>query len=123
MEFIRKKVAKIDQKCKSSEILIFVHSSGLYFVKRQATRETRISIAIKNNITVIFVIAEPKDNKTQKDLESEAFQYIDIIQFGFIDDYYNLTLKDFAFLRWAQNKCLDTKYIMKTDDDIILNVE
>ncbi len=26
-------------------------------------------------------------------------------------------------MRWAQNKCSDTKYIMKTDDGIIVNVE
>jgi hypothetical protein len=64
------KVVKIDQKCKLSQILIFVdwaaHSRGLYFFKRQTTRETWVSDAIENNITVIFVIAEPKDNKTQK---------------------------------------------------------
>ncbi len=46
-----------------------------------------------------------------------------MIQLRFIDDYYNLTLKDIAFLRWTQNKCSDAKYIMKRDDGIIVNVE
>jgi hypothetical protein len=121
------KVVKIDQNCSESDITIFIHSaattSGNYFDKRQATRKTWVSDAIKLNITVFFVIAEPKDETMQKELESEALQYKDMIQFNFRDDYYNLTLKHIAFMRWAQQKCLDTKYIMKTDDDIIVNID
>jgi hypothetical protein len=120
------KNVKIDQNCGRSEITIFVYStadtSGNNFNKRQSTRKTWVEDAIKFNIQVFFVIAEPKDNETQKDLELEAFQYKDMIQFGFREDYYNCTLKHIAFMRWAQHKCLDTKYIMKADDDIILNI-
>ena len=89
------KVVKIDQNCKSSEITIFVHSaahsSGNYFDKRQITRETWVSDAIENNITVLFVIAEPNNQSIQKELESEALKYKDLIQFGFIDNYYKYT--------------------------------
>jgi hypothetical protein len=67
------------------------------------------------------VIAEPKDKSTQKELESEALQYKDMIQFGFIDNYYNMTLKVISILCWTQYKCLDTKYIMKAND-IIINI-
>jgi beta-1,3-galactosyltransferase 1 len=46
-----------------------------------------------------------------------------MIQFGFQDFYYNVTLKNIAHLRWAHENCLHSKYILKTDDDIIVNVE
>ncbi len=69
------------------------------------------------------MIAEPNVETIQKELESEALQYKDMIQFRFKDYYYNFTLKLISILRSAQYKCLDMKYIMKTDDDIIINVK
>jgi hypothetical protein len=45
-----------------------------------------------------------------------------MIQFGFREDYYNLTLKSIALLRWAHIKCIDSELIMKADDDLIVNV-
>jgi hypothetical protein len=48
------------------------------------------------------MIAEPKDEKTQKELKSGAFANKDMIQFWFRDSYYNVTLKHIAFSRWAQ---------------------
>ncbi len=68
-------------------------TSGESFNQIKSTRQTWVKDAIKFNIQVFFVIAEPKDNETQKELESEAFQYKDMIQFGFREDYYNCTLK------------------------------
>jgi hypothetical protein len=121
------KIVKINQICQKSELSIFIHSSatteGKKFVIRNAVRKTWGSEAIKSNINVFFVIAEPKDDKTQKELESEAFVNKDMIQFGFRDSYYNTTLKHSALLRWAQQNCLHSKYIMKTDDDIIVNID
>jgi hypothetical protein len=117
----------IDQNCGVSEITIFIHSSstssGKGFDRRQNTRNTWVLDAIKYNISLFFVIAEPKDDKTQKELESEALKYKDMIQFGFKDSYFNLTLKDIALIRWAHKKCLKTKFILKADDDIIVNIE
>jgi hypothetical protein len=117
----------IDQNCGVSEITIFIHSSstssGKGFDRRQNTRNTWVLDAIKYNISLFFVIAEPKDDKTQKELESEALKYKDMIQFGFKDSYFNLTLKDIALIRWAHKKCLVTKYTLKADDDIIINIK
>jgi hypothetical protein len=121
------KVVKINQICQKSEVSVFIHSSpkssGSNFEKRQAMRQTWASHAIKSIVNVFFVIAEPKDDKTQKELESEAFVNKDMIQFGFQDSYYNLTLKDVALLRWAHENCLHSMYILKTDDDVIVNIE
>jgi hypothetical protein len=120
------KIVKINQICQKSELSIFIHSCPTTerknFVKRNSVRKMWVSEAIKSNINVFFGIAEPKDDKTQKKLESEAFVIKDMIQFGFRDSYYNLTLKHIAILRWAQENCLHSKYIMKTDD-IIVNID
>jgi hypothetical protein len=100
---------KINQICQKSELSIFIHSSptssGSYFERRQTTRQTWASNSIKSIVSVFFVIAKPEDEKTQKELESEAFFNKDMIQFGFEDSYYNVTLKHIALLRWAQQNC------------------
>jgi hypothetical protein len=71
------KVVKINQICQKSELSIFIHSSptssGSYFKRRQTTRQTWASNSIKSIVSVFFVIAKPEDEKTQKELESEAF--------------------------------------------------
>ncbi len=116
------KIAKIDQNCEKSELSVLINSAVYYFDRRQVARETWISEAIKFNISVFFAVGEPKDNETQNKLELESFEYKDLIQFEFTESYYNVTLKHIALLRWAQRKCLNTKYFMKADDDIIVNV-
>ncbi len=116
------KSVKIDQNCENSKLSILIHSAAYYFDRRESARETWISEAIKFNISVFFVVGESKDNETQNKLELESFKYKDLIQFEFTESYYNVTLKHIALLRWAQRKCLNTKYFIKADDDIIVNV-
>lgn len=59
----------------------------------------------------------------QNDVLLESKQYDDIIQERFIDSYNNLTLKSIAMLKIATNYCLNTtKYLLKIDDDIFLNM-
>jgi len=116
------KIVKIDQNCEKSELSILIHSAVYYFGRRQVARETWIPEAIKYNISVFFVVGEPKGTETQNKLELESFKYKDLIQFEFKESYYNVTLKHIALLRWAQRKCLNTKYFMKSDDDLMVNV-
>jgi hypothetical protein len=122
------KVIKIPQtSCKKNEIPVFIHSaarsSGKYYDRRQTTRKTWVKDAVDNKMKVIFVIGLPEDEKTQKDLERESSKYKDMLQFGFNDNYYNLTLKAMSILRWITKNCRNSDYVLKTDDDVLVNVE
>lgn len=55
-------------------------------------------------------------------LTIEADKYGDIIQEKFHDTYNNLTIKVGMLLKWTNNHCNGTKYIMKTDDDMFVNI-
>ena len=106
---------------------IFVHSaavsSGKYFDRRQAVRKTWAKVAKDEyNISTYFAIAKNLNDSVNSEIQSEASNHSDIIQFSFIDDYYNLTLKNVALLRWVSRKCSHLKYILKTDDDVIVNI-
>nr|CAD7432361.1 unnamed protein product [Timema monikensis] len=58
----------------------------------------------------------------QTDLVEEARRYQDLVVEDFLDSYGNLTLKSLFMLKWAESHCPETPYLMKTDDDMIVNV-
>ena len=106
---------------------MFIHSAGSssekYFGRRQALRNAWVNELKNLNISVYFAIALNKNQTINEELREESLKYRDMIQFGFIDDYSNLTLKAVSILRWINKKCLTSTYILKTDDDVIVNSE
>ncbi|KAF0302032.1 Beta-1,3-galactosyltransferase 5 [Amphibalanus amphitrite] len=55
-------------------------------------------------------------------LRTEADRHGDILQENFRDSYHNLTLKTMMGLRWAEERCPQAKFVVKTDDDIYWNL-
>ena len=106
-------------------ISVFIHSAaastGIYYDKRQALRNTWVRQFLSLNISVYFVIALNTEEKINKELKEESDRHKDMIQFSFIDSYYNLTLKAISILRWINKKCLTSTYILKADDDAMVN--
>ncbi|KAG5307208.1 PREDICTED: beta-1,3-galactosyltransferase 5 isoform X1 [Acromyrmex echinatior] len=66
--------------------------------------------------------AEKKTHMLQNALLDESRRFNDLLQGDFLDTYRNLTRKHLMGLQWAANNCKDVKYIMKMDDDIIVNI-
>ncbi|KAH9407371.1 hypothetical protein TYRP_012926 [Tyrophagus putrescentiae] len=98
--------------CAKNETPIFVHTaavtSGKYFDRRMTIRKTW---------------GKEAKEAGMKAIRAEAKQYGDMLQFNFIEDYYNLTLKAVAELKWAWRHCANsTRYLMKVDDDVLVNV-
>lgn len=66
--------------------------------------------------------ARDRTHVSQEALLDESRRFGDILQGGFLDTYRNLTRKHLMGLRWATSNCKDVKYIMKMDDDIVVNI-
>ncbi|XP_072762726.1 beta-1,3-galactosyltransferase 5 isoform X2 [Anoplolepis gracilipes] len=66
--------------------------------------------------------AEKRTHVSQGALLDESRRFNDILQGDFLDTYRNLTYKHLMGLRWAMNNCKHVKYIMKMDDDIVVNI-
>ena len=110
-------------KCNEFQsISIYILSTANAFERRRTLRETWVSDVKGSAISVFFAIALTVNQRDQKLVEIENEKYKDLIQFGFIDSYYNLTLKSISVLRWTQIYC-NTKYVLKADDDIVVNIE
>ena len=117
-----------------STLFVFVQSKDSNGEKRKQIRETWANRQVysdyhHNPIYVIFAIGLAPNvfisNKTDpilRDVIEEADKTKDILLLNMMDIYDNLTIKGFLTMLWIANRGFQSNYIMKTDDDIILNM-
>ncbi|UJR21659.1 hypothetical protein I4U23_024736 [Adineta vaga] len=99
-------------------------SSGTYLQRRMFTRSSWGREAHALGIPVIYAIGKPKDDHVQMMLELENKNYGDLLQFNYIDAYYNITIKSTGIFNWfATRGCQHvTPYLFVVDDDVLLNL-
>lgn len=119
-------VFDIDQEpCASDDYLaIYVHSGPENAERRRVIRNNWASTDIlhKHKAKLIFVTGQVEDENIQASLETESELYKDIVQSNFTDTYRNLTYKAIAGLKWVSQNCPNTVYVLKTDDDIVVDI-
>ena len=105
-------------------LVSFVHSSMERFSQRNIIRSTWASEKIVNNkkAKIVFVLGKSYNSSLQEMINNEIQTYDDIVQYHFIDSYRNLTYKHFLGIRWVQHHCPHAKYLLKTDDDVIVKI-
>ncbi|KAM8848428.1 N-acetyllactosaminide beta-1,3-N-acetylglucosaminyltransferase 2-like [Synchiropus picturatus] len=121
-------------------ILLAIKSTELNFANRQAIRHTWGKVgwvgqqrrnssrgeADGGYIRRVFLLGientqEQSGRKISPMLEMESQFYKDILQWDFQDTFFNLTLKDVLFWRWFAKRCSATLFILKGDDDVVVN--
>ncbi|XP_028309422.1 UDP-GlcNAc:betaGal beta-1,3-N-acetylglucosaminyltransferase 7-like [Gouania willdenowi] len=117
------------EKCTDGEVhlLMVVKSLIEQHDRREAVRKTwgQERTVDGRKITTLFLLGTPstgKDSKNlQKLIQSEDLIYKDILQWDFMDTFYNLTLKEVNFLKWFNIYCPNVQFIFKGDDDVFVN--
>ena len=104
----------------NAEYVVLVLSSASSTERRQAIRSTWAARAFAKRVVVMFVLGDVAH--TSQRLEEESDTYQDILQLEFRDIYRHLTLKTFAALQWVTERCSQVEFVVKTDDDVILNL-
>ncbi len=110
-------------------VVIVILSARNHFENRNLVRQTYGSIKTVNNIRILAVVfmfgnsdaigVPPTDNDK---LQSEMDRFGDIVLGDFVDCYKNLTLKMIMTYEWISYHCREAQFVVKTDDDILINI-
>lgn len=103
------------------KILILVTSSPDHSESRSAIRNTWGHYNLRNDMAIAFVVGIGSET-VNKVIRDESNLYGDIIQGNYVDSYDNLTLKTVSMMEWVHDYCSDTHFVLKTDDDMFINV-
>ena len=104
------------------KLLIVSTSNVSSFDRRRAIRETWGRGHYKRGDTrTFFAVGKSYDRNTMKRLAVESHQHRDIIKGDFYEKFYNLPYKFEMILEWAYKYC-DFEYLLKTDDDVFVNL-
>lgn len=116
------------EKCKDSDELRLVYvvkSSVENFERRKVIRKTwgfekRFSDV---KIRRVFVLGIALDDTLQELIDEEYEEYQDIIQVGFLDTYFNNTIKTMSGFKWVIEFCPNSRYYFFSDDDMYISTK
>uniref|UniRef100_H2ZB05 Hexosyltransferase n=1 Tax=Ciona savignyi TaxID=51511 RepID=H2ZB05_CIOSA len=74
------------------------------------------------NLLCLFVVGRTS-SAFSSDMLKEAKKYGDIKLTPFVEDVGNSSLKLIAAFKWIKTNCPDVKYVMRTQDDVIVNMD
>jgi hypothetical protein len=103
-------------------LLVYVHSSSENFKHRETIRETWARRTIFPQIRLVFMLGYSNKTKINQIVRLESSIYNDIVQEDYIDSYRNLTYKAVMSMKWISEYCNHTRYILKVDDDMMVNM-
>ena len=116
----------ISERCpyfgRDMDLVIIIMSAPTHFEARTAIRQTWGHYGQRKDISILFILGATFDNKIEKILQREEDIYGDVIRGKFVDSYSNLTLKTISILEWVDVYCSEVKFVLKTDDDMFINV-
>jgi beta-1,3-N-acetylglucosaminyltransferase 5 len=90
--------------------------------KRSAIRETWGNLAAYDTVRLGFVVGKTTDSHLSAAVHKENVLHGDLIQTVTVDHWANLTLKHAAMLDFVQTYCNSVPLVMKTDDDIYVQI-
>lgn len=107
---------------KNLQVIIIITSAPSHDSARMAIRQTWGHFATRRDVKLAFMLGITYNVSINEQINNEEFLYGDIIRGKFIDTYDNLTLKTISMLEWVDNYCPKAAFVLKTDDDMYINV-
>lgn len=105
-----------------SFLAVVICSAVSNFAARRAIRDTWGQDAKSPLVRAFFLLGRTDNETLQDNVARESRLFGDVIQADFMDTYNNLTIKSVVLLKWTGQHCPETRYILKTDDDMYVNV-
>nr|XP_015826214.2 UDP-GlcNAc:betaGal beta-1,3-N-acetylglucosaminyltransferase 7 [Nothobranchius furzeri] len=118
------------EKCSGEiHLLMVIKSVATQHDRRDVIRKTwgKEQEVHGKRVKTLFLLGTPSSEAEranhQKLVEYEDYIYGDILQWDFLDSFFNLTLKETHFLKWFHTYCSGVRYVFKGDDDVFVSVE
>ncbi|XP_064476299.1 beta-1,3-galactosyltransferase 1-like [Ornithodoros turicata] len=112
--------------CKTADgenpVVILVPSASTNFLQRKAIRVTWGKDSLHLGFKLAFLLGYPKNSAVQPMILAEDRLFHDVIQEDFTDVYHNLPIKSVMMVRWVKEHCSNAQFVLKIDDDMLLNV-
>ncbi|XP_060597816.1 beta-1,3-galactosyltransferase 1-like [Ruditapes philippinarum] len=119
-----KNICQLYSSNQTIELLVLIMTTHKNNRARAALRSTWLSVTKHNkgNVRYAFLLGEITDKWQKEAVLEENNIHHDIIKEDFIDTYMNLTYKTIMGFKWATYFCQTALYVMKTDDDMFVNI-
>ena len=104
-------------------LVIIVHSAPHNIHLRNMIRNSWGVPNMLNVVTrLVFLLGVPQDEEAQGHIDAENAAYKDLVQGQFSDTYANLSYKNIMGKLWVSEYCEQAEFVVKTDDDIYVNI-
>ncbi|KAJ8007833.1 hypothetical protein DPEC_G00098300 [Dallia pectoralis] len=106
-------------------LLLAIKSHPADSARRAAVRATwgRVRVWKGETVSRVFLLGV-EEAESEHGVREESNRYGDILQWSFIESFFNVTLKEVLFWNWFQQECSQTVlYVLKGDDDVYVDVE
>ncbi|KAI6185775.1 Beta-1,3-galactosyltransferase 5 isoform X2 [Aphelenchoides besseyi] len=109
--------------CNNISFLVLVISRPDGFYAREMIRRTWMNDLDKpSDYRVLFIVGHRGDPDLNKLLDEEQRQFGDVIRYSAEDTYERLYVKVHAAFSWQQKFCPQARYLLKTDDDTVVDL-
>ena len=113
-------------KCHQNKlrVMFLINSFHQNYAKRKGIRETwgQRSLISDLNMDYVFIFGVNKNTRDNLLIQQEDEMFNDVVQADFVEQYTHLNIKTLTGLKWATRYCQQAQLIIKTDDDMFMNV-
>ncbi|XP_059815290.1 N-acetyllactosaminide beta-1,3-N-acetylglucosaminyltransferase 3-like [Hypanus sabinus] len=93
-------------------------------VRKSWGKEREFNGVLIKRVFISGVSPDQKENrKLNQLLAMENREHRDVLQWDFLDTFFNLTLKQYKLLQWVSEYCPSAKFIFNGDDDAFVNTD
>ncbi|XP_013419668.1 beta-1,3-galactosyltransferase 5-like [Lingula anatina] len=104
-------------------LVVLVISDPRDFQSRLTFRKTcgNVSEYVGQSVKTVFFVGNSKLQHVEEKIVRESEQFGDLIKVDFVDTYKNYTLKAILALRWVEEYCPRTRFVLKSGHDVSVN--